>query len=307
MSTEVNNDLIKDYLDAQIRKADSTMKVRRVALQSLNSYVDDLRTSSPKEVDAWMSHLKENGRKNTTINQYLTAVKDFYGWLMDNIEIGLDKEEVRQNVRKQQSYSKIKKIPPLDEYSKKKKKLERKDIKYLLEKSKERATHHYRFIALGLIFGFRKMELLELKTDFVDFKNMEVNIPPELAKTKSSKRSIPVPSWSKSVLRPDGEYVIGANGGSEPYSESMFNAALNNYENSSTGHIYPHRLRITFNTFMVEKGVPNFIIKKLMGHKTDKDMTDYYRGESSTLDDQKRKVMEEKHYMKPILDEIGEV
>jgi len=305
MTAEVKDDLIREYINSQRRMSDSSIKIKRVALQSLADNISKpLDEVDVQDVEDWIQQQRRKN-KNSTVNQYLTSIKQFYDWLRDNIPVGVGVDEVRENVQKRQRYKRIQKIRPLEEDRKEKKKIEGDDIVQILSDAKDYAQHHYRFIAIGLIFGMRKGEILNLKTEYIDMREMTIDIPKKLAKTPSAVRSIPIPGWAKPVTKPDGEYWLGPEGGSKPYSDTTFNVALkNNYETQSTGSLYPHRFRITFDTFMIERGVDDYIIKKLMGHKTDQDMTEYYRGESESLEEEKRRVMEEDHYMKHILEEV---
>lgn len=302
----MSEEAIDEYMRKLRRKSESTKELKRYALERLDDYTNNhLDQLDRDDIEDFIEYLQSEGMKKTSINQYLSAVRSYYDYRQDNIDPGVGEEELRKNLSKRQRFNRITKVPNLKTSGRTKSPIPKSEVERIIKEARGKVDYHYRLITLLALFGLRKNELLSLKSEYVDLSDMMIYIPEKISKTQSSARKIPIPSVGADLLNTAGKYVLGRNGSSSnPYSQSFPNRVLSKYENDRTGHIYPHRFRITFNTFMVEAGVDDFIIKKLMGHNVEKDMTEYYRGESETLFEDMREAMESKNYVTDILERI---
>jgi len=296
---------IDEFIDNLYRRSDSTKQLYRHALTRLDEYTDkELSTLEKNDIEDWIDEMRVN-LKNSTVNQYLIAVKQFYKYLKRNIDPGVTKEELRNGLRRQSEFEQIINIDPLERVDTHGgQAINKSDIETLLHASKGK-THHRRMFVLFLYFGLRKAELLGLKTSSIDYNNREIKIERETTKNVSSVRTLPYSPEIDEFMETDEKYLLGYSG--HGYSDSMPNMACQEYDNLVEGKLYPHRFRITFNSYMIENDVDDFVIKKLMGHATDRDMTDYYHGQTKQLEEDMRRAMTEDHFLLPILREVREV
>lgn len=293
---------IEAYIDSLTRKSSKTKEIRRLALKRLESWVDEgIDQLEEADIEKFITDLQQQGLKNSTINNYLSAIRQFYRYLRKNLPIGVNEQELRETFTKQKRYEQIIDVKNLQELGKQKEAIPKSALEDLLKRAKENNDRHYRIIVLLSYFGVRKGELLNLKNENVDREDRKIEITD--AKTPAGRREIPYAEAVEPFLEEieDCEYVIG-----KEYSHAAFNYLLNRYQNEGTGNLYPHRFRETVDTYLIEAGVDKYIINQLMGWKGRGDMADYYRGKTKRLEFEKRVAMEDKHYLLEILEPVEE-
>lgn len=294
------SETIEGYIDSLKRKSSKTKEIRRYALKRLENWADKrIEDLEEADVEDFIEDLQAEGLKNSTINNYLSAVRQYFKYLRKNLPIGVNEQELRETLIKQKRYDQIIDVKNLQELGKQKEAIPKSTIEDLLKRAKEHNTRHYRIIVLLAYFGVRKGELLNLQHDHVDRDDRKIRIVE--SKTLAGRREIPYAEAIGPFLEgnDDSEYVVG-----KDYSVSTFNYLLNTYQNESTGNLYPHRFRETVDTYLIEAGVDKYIINQLMGWKGQGDMADYYRGKTKRLEFEKRTAMEDKHYLLPILKDV---
>lgn len=138
-----------------------------------------------------------------------------------------------------------------------------------------------------LLTGMRPEELCGLTWDCVDFHSNTLQIKRAIGlakggayekqtKNKSSVRSVPIPQRLVGILKEiqkEEGYVFpnekGNFNNSNNYRKSEYKTFMND---APVRKLNPHELRHTYNTELIRCGVPEYVIKRLMGH-TDKSMT----------------------------------
>lgn len=295
----LNKTNIEGYIDGLKRKADKTKQMQRVALNRLDEWADgNIRELTEEDIEDFIVNMKEEGLMNSSINNYLSAIRQYFKRLRKNITPGVNENELRTALLNQKRYNAIIELKDLPKTQTEKEAIPKDALKELLYKAKADNEKHYRMIVLLAYFGMRKSELLALNCEQIDRENRTIRI--EGSKTQSGRREIPYAKEIEPFLTCDGDLLL-ENSRGEQYSHMIFNYMLNKYEDEGTGHLYPHRFRITLDTYFLEDGVDKYIINQLMGWKGQHDMADYYRGKTEKLESEKRKVMEERHYLIPIL------
>lgn len=133
-------------------------------------------------------------------------------------------------------------------------------------------------VLLALDTGARKNELINIKTEDVDFIRRTIY----LQTTKTEKRFVKFGNLSdkylKKVYDPSKEYLLNNTLKSKPlnkYSIEKFFIKINDNVKLSSGNITLHRLRKTFATKLFLSGMPLPSIQKILGH-TDIKMTMRY-------------------------------
>lgn len=293
------SDGIEDYVATLKRRAENTKASRRYALERLNRWADgDVAGLSEDNIEEYIVYLQAEGLKNSTINAYLSAIREYFKYLKKQLTPGVGEAELRELFLTQQRYDAIIEIEGLNTLEDDKEAISKEAIEDILQRAKDKSEQQYRIILLLAYFGLRKSELINLRCADVDTDKREIRIVD--SKTAAGYRTIPYAPEIVPFLDCDREYVIESTQGGA-YSESAFNHILRKYENDLTGRLYPHRLRSTLDTYLIEAGVDKYVISLLMGWKGSEDMVDYYRGRTEQLIDLKRAAMEREHYLIGIL------
>lgn len=286
------------------RKSSNTKNLYKTILRRLEGHSEtDIGDLTETEIEGYIKYLKDEGLKNSSINRHLSGIRMFFKYLKTELPPAVTEDELREQLEKIRQYDKIINIQSLEKewWKQEKKAIEVPELRRILERAKKKNKNHYRTIVLLTYFGLRKTELRELKGDDVDLVNRKIHIRRSSTKTAHSVRDIPFSIDIAKYLERDGYIIPSPITGHEKQSSNAFNSMLREYEDGDMGHLYPHRFRISLNTHLVEDGVDRYVVKLILGHSTQYDMTDYYTGESKELKRKMREAMEEKHYLLPVL------
>lgn len=272
---------------------------RTKALKTCNLYsfvLENIRNFHKKPIENLteleiLEYLQK--RNDLSLNSrklFLTIIKSFFKYCLENINRGITIEEVRLELDITQRYNRIInfKIPNFlkGDENKEKAKLYYDGLLKLLKSAFNRDKE---IIILLAYFGFRKSELLSLKYDNIDFNNNKIRI--QTAKTKKWRNLFFIDKISP-ILQNFLSYKDSLN-------YDSINSFLLKYKDILGFRIYPHLFRHLFNTEMRKKLQNDFILKKLMGH-TFRDMTDSY---TNVTEEDLRKAMTEQHYLKKYLED----
>ena len=141
---------------------------------------------------------------------------------------------------------------------------EQEDVAKFLE---EVSTHqYYSLFKLALGTGMRKSEILQLKSEQVDYKNHTVTIID--AKTDSGWRTIDIsPEITKDLPRREGYLFLTATGRPIYKSKDLVNKIMRRaIKRAGVKYITFHGLRHTFATLMLTKGVNPKELAETLGH-----------------------------------------
>lgn len=136
--------------------------------------------------------------------------------------------------------------------------------------------------SMFLYCGLRKGELLRLKTTDVDLTNMIISI--HLGKGNKD-RVVPIPYQLKPILQQYLEersllgkfcsYFYVSFATDRNFTEDGFKHMIDEVKKKSKIFFYPHMLRHTFATLMLEGGCDIYALSKMMGHSDIKTTTIY--------------------------------
>lgn len=83
----MSNDLIGEYIRYYPKKSRKTKRDRRMVLEMFKEYMDKpLKEVKRSDVQKWVQHLENKGLKASTVNQYLSIVKNFYKFMPKQLE-----------------------------------------------------------------------------------------------------------------------------------------------------------------------------------------------------------------------------
>lgn len=233
-------------------------------------------------------------------NKRLNFLKRFFSWVATNYKF---------------TYNAFLNLDPFRDYSitKQKRKapiIEFNDFKKIY---KSCDSSYYKLALLTLfIYGFRLGELLALKVDAFDFKNMTFETYQSVSfktgnhgflltcpKTKKSDRiNVMSKSYADLVKKhikennlkpPDFVFFRSLRELNIPAHENTFRRRLESYCKSFNKDFHPHMLRTSIVTHLKEKGVSLDDIAKYIGHETSQVTKDYYLKSS---EDKERKINE---------------
>jgi len=292
-------DLIEEYIGYYPKKSRKTKKDRRMVLEMFKEYMDKpLKEVKRSDVQEWVSHLERKRLKGSTIQQYLSVIKNFYKFMPKKLPKPVTPEETREVLEKRDEYDGIRDVEGPSIRGSEKVAFSTDQILELVENAKRRV--HGKIFTILAYTGMRRDELRLLTKDMVDFEKNEINIPFEITKSYAGERAVPFCPFIKDLLEESkGKYVIG---GKKPYSQSFFH--WSDYDDVLGFHFKTHSFRYTFDTHMgdiLEEefgiGLGRYVLKRLMGHKVGSDdLSEYYRGETTSFEEDRKRAMRELHY-----------
>lgn len=238
------------------------------SLQSFLSFCDEKSIHYLDEVKRkhwieYITHRKNQGKKDTTINQNLQNIKRFLNWCVESRYIG---ENVFQNLKKIKVnkpdlpvYITVDQLKKCEEYMKGNKKYE----------------YFYPFFFLAVRTGMRSSEISNLKMHHVDMENKKIVLPANMTKSGYS-RVIPLNAetvaFIKSLNRKRDGYVVTKDGeklwrDAALYKMTKLVAEMKKQGVLSKDKKYNvHTLRKTYISNMVMSGVDPQKIMRVVGH-----------------------------------------
>ena len=266
-------DNLEDYLRyAQVERGLSNNTVASYR-QDLNEYFNFLETDHQKtwevealEVDAFLAHLRDQGKATSSISRMLSSLRKFYQWLLrqDIIE--------RDPLVKIDSPKKEKRLPLA---------LSESEIDSLLSQpndEKDLGLRDRAILETLYATGMRVSELINLKMSDL---HQEIKLVKVLGKG-SKERLVPISdvalSWIDKYDKQVREKMIMKNG---VFSDIIFlNARGNKLTRQAvwqlikkycqkagiTKNVTPHTLRHTFATHLLENGADLRVVQELLGH-----------------------------------------
>jgi len=161
----------------------------------------------------------------------------------------------------------VKKVKLLREDNKKERILSKEEIKRLIEAAEQSDSYVKQFIIIGLNTGMRKDEILSLKWENIDFRNMFINV----THAKSGKsRKIPMNTVVKKALESiekKNDYVF-FNPKTKSYTKNITKAFKTVCRKAGIKNFRIHDLRHTAATKMIEAGVDLVTVSKILGHSS---------------------------------------
>jgi len=216
----------------------------------------------------------QNNWSSSTFINYRKALIVFFKWCVKNKFIG---ENPFDGLEKPKLEKRLPKHLTIEETFKLLEITQNYPYKY-----KFLRTRNYAIMAMFIYCGIRANELLHLKYSDIDLENKVISI----TQGKGAKdRLVPIPSnlipilknYLKDRLRlqrncPEFFTSLYKNIG---LTQSGLKRFIEQLKKASKIHFYPHMLRHTFATLMLEGGCDIFSLSKMMGHSDIKTTTIY--------------------------------
>jgi len=247
----------KDYL-SYVRnvKKKRSWKKDEITLRHLTDFFRNNKLSSitPKDIDDYKGLMLKKGYKPGSVNRELACLKYLY-----NLAI---------RWKKYFGLNPVTQVEFLQEGE---------GIKRILSPEEELRLLHVsepylrNIIISALNTGMRKMEILSLKWEYIDFKKWILTIPQTNTKAKKT-RTIPISSVLQKILLEQklkiggSEYVfpsLDSNTGHINWIKHSFSTAC---RNADINGFRFHDLRHTSATRMLESGIDVATVSKILGH-----------------------------------------
>jgi len=228
--------------------------------------IEDLSDVTSDDIRSFLTYLKKNKMKTTSMNRYLCSIKSFHRFLYND-------KYVKTNVAKEISAPKMeKKLPTV---------LSIEEVTRLLETvngDKPLDIRNQAMLELIYATGLRVSELCNLKITDLRFTSHQIRV---LGKG-SKERIIPVNDYALQKVR---NYIVNARPILLGYKKDLGYLFLNNHgevitrvgffkilkqlanEAGIEKNISPHTLRHSFATHLLESGVDIRLIQELLGHE----------------------------------------
>lgn len=253
-----------EYIKSHRKFSQNTLHSYQKDLNNFLSFLKDneildINRISKKTIQKFMIYLSEKNLSTRSISRHLSSLRSFYNFLIFNDLVNINPLEGIQNPKISKKIVKY-----VDENS-------INEILNLMEKDGE-ILQDFAIIELLYETGLRVSEVCELKKSNIDFDNEIIKV-----KGKGDKiRIIPMTIRLKEILKKlninnleNNQTVFQTKRGGNiypKYVERIVKKYLS--EISEDGRVYPHLLRHSFATHLLNRGADIRAIKELLGHES---------------------------------------
>ena len=239
-------------------KSIATRKIYKTRMYQFTDEHSELHRISSTELKRYLFSIKEMDLSDSYFNQMLAALHVIY-------DIILNQPRKLNNIEYKKSKKNHWQVLTVEEVAK------------MILATKNRK--HKMIIKLLYVLGVRSSELLNLRLKDIDRSNKQIFVR---AGKGSNDRAIDIDSAMITQLElywkeyKPGEYIIENQNGNK-YSKSSVNKILKKHEKSIGKKIWPHLLRHSIASHMINRDVSIMKLKDFLGHKNIKTTEHYYQ------------------------------
>lgn len=259
--------LFLEFLQKDKKLSNNTLQSYNRDIMQYYHYVTENNVNYSKveqeEIKNYLIHLKEVGKKTSTISRNLASIRSFYQFLLRNKKVKSDPTEGIQSPKIE------KKVPSV---------LSSKEIELLLEQPKDvdlKGIRDKAMLEFAYATGMRVTEIISLDVDDVKLDEGFVT-----CRNGSKQRNIPLGGISIKALkeymeeaRPilikdEGEKSLFVNINGKRLTRQGFWKIVKYYKEQAhiTKDITPHVLRHSFATHLLQNGADLKAIQTMLGH-----------------------------------------
>ena len=265
MEKQIKNFL--EFLKVERKMSINTLQSYERDVLQFDKYLNENRLNYAKikqeDVKEYLNHLKEIGKKTSSISRSLASIRSFYQYEVRN-------KKVKQNPTENIQAPKVEKhIPSI---------LSSEEIELLLNQPKDidlKGTRDKAMLEFAYATGMRVTEIISLNIDDVNIETASV-----VCKTATKQRTIPLGSLSLKALveyiekaRPilvkdEEEKALFVNINGRRLTRQGFWKIIKYYKEQAhiTKEITPHVLRHSFATHLLQNGADLKSIQTMLGH-----------------------------------------
>lgn len=259
--------LFLEFLQQEKKLSDNTLQSYRRDILQYEEYVGKNKINYAKvnqeDVKTYLEHLKEIGKKPSTVSRNLASIRSFYQFL---IRIKKVKHDPTENI---QSPKIEKRVPNV---------LTSQEVELLLEQPKNidlKGIRDKAMLEFAYATGMRVTEIISLDINDVNMEEAFV-----ICRNGSKQRNIPLGSLSLKALkeyieeaRPiliknENEKALFVNINGDRLTRQGFWKIIKYYKEQAhiTKDITPHVLRHSFATHLLQNGADLKAIQTMLGH-----------------------------------------
>ena len=259
--------LFLGFLQEEKKLSDNTLQSYKRDILQYEEYVEKNRINYAKvneeDMKTYLEHLKEIGKKPSTVSRNLASIRSFYQFLIRTKKV---KHDPTENI---QSPKIEKRVPNV---------LTSQEVELLLEQPKDvdlKGIRDKAMLEFAYATGMRVTEIISLDINDVNLEEAFV-----VCKNGSKQRSIPLGSLSLNALkeyideaRPilikkENEKALFVNVNGSRLTRQGFWKIIKYYKEQAhiTKDITPHVLRHSFATHLLQNGADLKAIQTMLGH-----------------------------------------
>ena len=259
--------LFLEFLQNEKKLSDNTLQSYKRDILQYQNYLEENGINyakvSKEDVKAYLTYLKQIGKKPSTISRNLASIRSFYQFLIRNKKIKNDPTEDVQSPKIE------KRVPSV---------LTAQEVELLLEQPKDvdlKGTRDKAMLEFAYATGMRVTEIINLNIEDVNLAEEYV-----ICRVGSKQRNIPLGSLSLKALkeyieeaRPiliksEKEKALFVNVNGQRLTRQGFWKIVKYYKEQAhiTKDITPHVLRHSFATHLLQNGADLKAIQTMLGH-----------------------------------------
>ncbi|GBE29105.1 MAG TPA: site-specific integrase [Bacteroidetes bacterium] len=251
-----------DHLISNDLNSTKTLLSKEQVFSTLPARVTDLpiKIVRVEDLESWFSQYRI-GKASATANRAIRYLRHFFNYC---IERNLCKSDPTKLIPKIPEHKKVRSRALSDE-----------QISYLMEHT-DNNSRFYRALVLGIYFGLRSVEIINLKCSEIDLESKSLMVTSQMSKT-NTQRIVPAPSdevfsiveeWKKE----DHWLVV-------PYQ--MYDSMSKQFakvrdENGWSKDLTFRSTRHSYIIRLLNQGVPQALVARLAGHSTPTTTDKYY-------------------------------
>ena len=278
--------LFLEFLKDEKKLSENTLQSYRRDILQYQEYVEKNRINYAKankeDMKTYLEHLKEIGKKPSTVSRNLASIRSFYQFLIRVKKVKHDPTEDIQSPKIE------KRVPSV---------LTAQEVELLLEQPKDvdlKGIRDKAMLEFAYATGMRVTEIISLDIDDVNLEESFV-----ICRNGSKQRNIPLGSMSLKALkeyvedaRPiliknENEKALFVNINGTRLTRQGFWKIIKYYKEQAhiTKDITPHVLRHSFATHLLQNGADLKAIQTMLGHSDITSTQVYMQFQDSGLKD----------------------
>ena len=259
--------LFLEFLQNEKKLSDNTLQSYKRDILQYQNYLEENGINyakvSKEDVKAYLTYLKQIGKKPSTISRNLASIRSFYQFSIRNKKIKNDPTEDVQSPKIE------KRVPSV---------LTAQEVELLLEQPKDvdlKGTRDKAMLEFAYATGMRVTEIINLNIEDVNLAEEYV-----ICRVGSKQRNIPLGSLSLKALkeyieearpiliRNEKEKALFVNVNGQRLTRQGFWKIVKYYKEQAhiTKDITPHVLRHSFATHLLQNGADLKAIQTMLGH-----------------------------------------
>ena len=278
--------LFLEFLKDEKKLSENTLQSYRRDILQYQEYVEKNRINYAKankeDMKTYLEHLKEIGKKPSTVSRNLASIRSFYQFLIRVKKVKHDPTEDIQSPKIE------KRVPSV---------LTAQEVELLLDQPKDvdlKGTRDKAMLEFAYATGMRVTEIISLDIDDVNLEESFV-----VCRNGSKQRNIPLGSMSLKALREyveearpiliknENERALFVNINGTRLTRQGFWKIIKYYKEQAhiTKDITPHVLRHSFATHLLQNGADLKAIQTMLGHSDITSTQVYMQFQDSGLKD----------------------